>query len=144
MDDPITIRNPFWVKALIAAGLQGFVAAGAYFCWLSWKGGWAISLEDVLLAAVGAFFLFVAAKGLPLLRFLNHTATVHALGLSVANGAASHDFSWDQLGAIEANDTFQVLGIYDRAGRLVYAVDYYAENFAAFAGRLGEAWGSRS
>jgi hypothetical protein len=144
MDDAITVRNPLWVKALIVLGLPGFAAGGAYFCWLSWKGGFGMSLEDILLAAFGAFCLVVAVKGLPLLRFLNHTATVHALGLVIARGEGSHHFSWEQLGAVEASDTFQVLGIYDRAGRLVYAVDYYAENFGYFAGRLSEAWSSRS
>lgn len=144
MDDPITVRNPLWVKALIVVGLPGFAAGGAYFCWLSWKSGLSISLEDILLAAFGAFCLLVAGKGLPLLRFLNHTVTVHAGGLVIAKGDASHHFSWDELGAIEASDVFQVLGVYDRAGRLVYAVDYYAENFGDFAGRLSEAWGGRS
>lgn len=144
MDDPITVRNPFWVKALIVAGLPGFAAGGGYFCWLSWKGGVSVSLEDVLLAAIGAFCLVVAVKGLPLLRFLNHTATAHVLGLVIEKGEASHHFSWDQLGAIEASDAFQVLVVYDRAGRLVYAVDYYAENFADFVGRLSEARNTRS
>lgn len=139
MNDPITVRNPFWVKVLIVVGLPGFAAGGGYLCWLSWRGGFTLSLEDGLLAGFGAFCLLVAVKGLPLLRFLNHTATAHALGLVIEKGEASHHFSWDELGAIEASDTFQVLGLYDRAGRQVYAVDYYAENFADFAGRLSEA-----
>jgi hypothetical protein len=62
MGDPITVRNPFWVKGLIVVGLPGFAAAGAYLCWLSWKGGFGMSLEDALLAAFGAFCLLVAVN----------------------------------------------------------------------------------
>src|SRR5512139_501011 len=136
MDDPITVRNQSWVKALIVVGLPAFGAGGAYLCWLSWKGGFTTSLDDILLSALGAFCLVVAVKGLPLLRFLNHSVTLHADGLVIAKGGDSKHLNWDQVGAIEASDVFQVLGVYDRGGRLVYAVDYYAENFADFAGRL--------
>lgn len=138
MDDPITVRTQFWVKALIVVGLPAFGAGGVYLCWLSWKGGFTTSLDDILLSALDAFCLVVAVKGLPLFRFLNHSVTLHADGLIIAKGGESKHLNWDQVGAIDASDVFQVLGVYDRGGRLVYAVDYYAENFADFAGRLSE------
>lgn len=140
MNDPITVRNPLWVKALILAGLPGFAAGGVYLCVLSWQGGVTLSIEDGLLAGFGAFLLVLTLKGWPLVRFINHTATVTAEGLVIGQGDQSSRYAWQQLGKIETSDTFQVLGIRDRGGRLVYAVDYYAENFGAFVEKLGEVW----
>ena len=143
MSDPICVRNPLWIKALILTGLPGFAAGGVYLCALSWQGGFALSVEGGLSAGLGAFLLVVTAKGWPLVRFVNHTATIDAAGVVIGQGDQSNRYDWEQIGRIEASDTFQVLGIRGKAGRLVYAVDYYAENFAAFVDRLAEVWRTR-
>jgi len=140
VNKPITVRNPLRIKALILAGLPGFAAAGIYLCVLSWQGGLALSVEGGLSAGLGAFLLVVAVKGWPLIHFINHTATVDSEGVLITQGDQSMRYGWEQLGEIETSDTFQVLGIRDRAGRLIYAVDYYAENFAGFVAGLREAW----
>lgn len=78
MDDPITVRNQLWVKALIVAALPILGWVGVYTSWLAWRTGFNISLDDIPLSAMGAFWLVVVVKGLPLLRFLNHVVTLHA------------------------------------------------------------------
>jgi len=143
MEDPITVRNQLRVKALIVAALPVLGWVGVYASWLAWRTGFNSAQDDILLSAMGAFCLVVVVKGLPLLRFLNYVVTLHADGLVIAKGEVSKHLDWDQIGAIKASDAFQVLGVYDRGGRLVYAVDYYAENFGDFAGRLTELWGGR-
>lgn len=138
MDALVTVRCQLWVKILIVIGLPFLGWAGFYTVWLSIASGFNPLVKSMLLLGAGMFCVVVVLKGLPLLRFLSHRLTLHADGIEIAKGKVSKFLNWSQIGAIKTSDTFNILRIYDQGGQLVYAVDYYAENFRDFAALLNE------
>jgi hypothetical protein len=138
MDEIVTVRSQLWVKALIVIGVPFLGWAGSYTIWLSIASGFNPLLKNLFLCGAGIFCVIVVLKGLPLLRFLQHSLILRTDGIEVAKGKMAKFFKWEQVGAIKASDTFNILSIYDRNGKLVYAVDYYAENFRQFTEQLNE------
>ena len=138
MDGLVTVRSQLWVKILIVVGLPFLGWAGFYTVWLSITSGFNPLVKSMLLLGAGMFCVVAVLKGLPLLRFLSHRLTLHADGIEIAKGKVSKFLNWSQIGAIKTSDTFNILRVYDQGGQLVYAVDYYAENFRNLAALLNE------
>ncbi len=134
----VTVRTQWWAKAMIVAGLPFLAIAGAGTIWNCLAEGFTPVVKSLVLSAAGLFCMVAVLRGIPLLRFLRHTLTLHADGIEIARGPLSTYLHWHQIGAIKDSATFQVLRIYNQAGQLVYAVDYYAENFRYFAALLEE------
>ncbi len=137
-EDLVVVHTQWWAKVLIVAGVPFLAIAGVGTIWNCIAAGFTPLVQSLVLSAAGLFCMLAVLKGMPLLRFLRHTLTLHADGIEIAKGPLSTYLHWHQIGAIKTSATFQVLRIYNQGGQLVYAVDYYAVNFRYFAALLEE------
>lgn len=112
--------------------MPGLFTLGVYIVYLAVE-TWPDSvLMGIIYAGSGLFCITAAFKGAPLLRFLRHYLVLYREGIEITNGKTGKYLTWDEIGRAKADDIFYVLSIYDKSGNLVYAVDYYAENFKEF------------
>ena len=138
MEPLTTVRTQFWVKVLLALGVPLLGWAGVYTMWLAVESKFDPLVANIVYFGSGLFCGLAVLKALPLFRFVLHKLTLYEGGIEITKGPISKFLVWDQVGSIVGSDTFNILRIYDRSGRLVYAVDYSAKNFKQFAGLLNE------
>ena len=136
MTELIEVRTQLWVRVLIVVGLPLLAWAGVYTLWITIAAGFHPLFMSIVQFGAGVFCVVAVFKGIPLLRFFRHKLILHSEGIEIASGKISSYFTWAQIGSIRASDTFNILSVYDQAGSLIYAVDYYAENFRHLAGQL--------
>lgn len=136
--EQIAVINPLWLRLTIVFGLLFLTFIGIFIIWKAFVIEFEPLLKSLLYIAMGIFILFVVLKGLPLLKYLSHSLTLNEDGIEIKKGNTSKIYHWADISAIKGSNTFQVLRIYDSSGRMIYAVDYYAENFYEFVNAISD------
>ena len=139
--EAVVVSTKKWIQILIVAGipLLGFV--GVYVIWLALEQNFVPLTQSLVFTGMGLFMILSVIKAIPLLRFVNHNLILKTDGIEIQKGRFSNVFAWNQIGDIKSSEIFQVLKIYDLAGELIYAVDYYADNFGKFYKTINEVYG---
>jgi len=128
----ITIRSQFWVRVLILLGIPLLGIAGVYTTWLAIRMEFEPLLLNIIYVGAGLFCIVAVVKALPLLRYLRHTLTLYDEGIKISTHRKSEFYAWENIGSINSIGTYQMFSVHDQNGRLLYAIDYYAENFKEF------------
>lgn len=132
MAQPLRVWNPPWVKAALVLGVPVLGFLGLFVLRLPFDAPFHFSLRNAMLIGSGLFLLSVLPQGIVLLRFLNCELHVENDGVEIRRGKVGKFLRWSEIGAVRVHGVSQVLKLYDRSDRLVYAVDFYAENFHRF------------
>jgi hypothetical protein len=89
-------------------------------------------LLNIIYFWAGLFCIVAAIKALPLLRYLRHSLTLYNEGIEISTHRNSEFYAWENIGSINSIGTYQIFSVHDQNGKLLYAIDYYAENFKEF------------
>jgi hypothetical protein len=129
----LRVWNPRWVKIALILGVPLLAFLGIFVLWIPFESHFAFSVKNVMLLGSGTFLTLIAVpQGVVLLRFMNHELHVEENGLEIRLRKVGKFLPWSEIGRIRVHEISQVFKLYDRSGRLVYAVDFYAENFYSF------------
>ena len=139
--ETVVISTKKWMQILIVAGVPISSFVGVYVIWLAFDQNFIPLAQSLVFTGMGLFMILSVIKAIPLLRFVNHNLILRTDGIEIQKGRFSNDFAWNQIGDIMGSETFQVLKIFDLAGELIYAVDYYADNFGKFYKTINEVYG---
>ena len=136
--EEIIVSNPLWLRITIIFGIILLSFLGFFGIWQAFDIQFTPLFKSLAYIGMGLFILFAVVKGLPLLKFLSHSLLVNEKGIEIQKGNISKIYSWEEISAIKGSDTFQVLRIYDSSGKIIYAVDYYANNFYEFMAAISD------
>jgi hypothetical protein len=137
-EPPLRVANPLWLKIALVLGVPFMGFLGLFMLSLPFEKELQFSLKTLVSLGSGVFLLYVLPLGISLVRFMNHELHVGENGIEIRLGKVGKVLRWNEIGKIRVHQASQVFKLYDKAGRLVYAVDFYAENFYPFYELLKE------
>lgn len=120
-----SVSNPWWLKVGLIAGFAMFASAAMFLVWMiPSQSGW---LPRLISVGVALPFLWIAFKGLQLLKFLSYSLSISNGVVTIRSRRGDQVFPMGEL-TIHVSEGWQIIHVHDAAGRKVYAADFRATN----------------
>lgn len=125
MTPAFTVSNPRWLKVCLMLGFVFFVLLASLFLWAAlFETGLGRRLGN---AAMAGALLWIALKGLPLLKFMNHQVVVNGETLHIQHGRAQQVIPISRLRS-HVSIGWQTVTVCDVDGSQLFAADFHASH----------------
>jgi len=124
------IKYKPWMQIALALAVPFFILVGLYLIWLSISERFWEAPQSLIYLPMGLFMGYVGLMATSLIPFLFHTLILTSDGIRIVNARQNITYlKWPEIGKYKEHEVLQIFKIYDRQHKLVYAVDFKAENF---------------
>lgn len=126
---PVIKYKP-WMQIALALGVPFFIWVGLYLIWLSISERFWEAPQSSIYLLMGLFMGYVGLMATSLMPFLFHKLILTSKGIQIVNARNNTtELKWAEMGKYKEHEVLQIFKVYDRQHKLVYAVDFKAENF---------------
>lgn len=124
------IKYKPWMQIALALAVPFFIWVGLYLIWLSISERFWEAPQSLIYLPMGLFMGYVGLMATSLIPFLFHKLILTSDGIQIVNARKNiTHLKWPEIGKYKEHEVLQIFKVYDKQHKLVYAVDFKAENF---------------
>lgn len=125
------------MRIALALGVPFFLWAGLYLIWLPISERFWEAPQLLIYVPMGIFMGYVGLMATSLIPFLFHRLILTSEGIQIVNARNKiNHLRWSEIGKYKEHVVLQILKVYDRQNKMVYAVDFKTENFPLLSMQL--------
>jgi len=120
-----------WMQIALALAVPLFLWVGLYLIWLPISEPFWEAPQSLIYVPLGMFMGYVGLMATSLMPFLFHKLILTSEGIQIVNARNNiNHLRWSEIDKYKEHEVLQIFKVYDKQKKLVYAVDFKAQNFA--------------
>jgi hypothetical protein len=120
-----------WMQIALVLAVPLFLWVGLYMIWMSISERFWDAPQSLIYVPMGMLVGYVGLMATALIPFLFHKLILTSEGIHIVNARNNmNHLRWSEIGKYKEHEVLQIFKVYDKKNKLIYAVDFNADNFS--------------